>query len=348
MQDFDDAEFDALTAPDLLRNLFPHLDSACIQAVLLTCRNNIDEAINIIYSTNKSSQAVMKPVCRHFLEGTCFRSDCRYSHDPDGAMCSFFLRGACTKGLECPFSHIVRVEIPIMEVNHQANNAYAPTQDDFPSLGGPNKPKSINFLTPTITYDKMVKKAAPPPSKNVLAFQQGKGKKKLVKEDSEWLSTGVAVETSYLKHRHEAIELALNRNKLFQAATQAYLSGNKAAAKALSLEANNLNNLVNTSHHNASQIIFDERNTRSGGKPNVIDLHGLHPAEAILRLDEKILQLRKMNFSGNLKAIVGTGHHSRGAAKVFPALLKHLATVGLKGREASLADGKGGILLIPL
>ena len=45
------------------------------------------------------------PVCRHLLNGGCYRSDCQFSHDVDGHTCLFWLRGRCNKGDECQFLH---------------------------------------------------------------------------------------------------------------------------------------------------------------------------------------------------------------------------------------------------
>jgi len=46
------------------------------------------------------------PVCRHMLNGGCYRSDCTFSHDVDGHTCLFWLRGRCGKGEDgCRFMH---------------------------------------------------------------------------------------------------------------------------------------------------------------------------------------------------------------------------------------------------
>jgi hypothetical protein len=45
------------------------------------------------------------PVCRHLLNGGCYRSDCQFSHDVDGHTCLFWLRGRCNKGEGCQFLH---------------------------------------------------------------------------------------------------------------------------------------------------------------------------------------------------------------------------------------------------
>ncbi|KAH9821645.1 hypothetical protein DFH28DRAFT_923139 [Melampsora americana] len=48
-------------------------------------------------------------VCRFYLQGSCLRSDCKFSHDLSKAICRFWLRGHCLKGeSKCDFLH----EIP--------------------------------------------------------------------------------------------------------------------------------------------------------------------------------------------------------------------------------------------
>ena len=46
-------------------------------------------------------------ICRHELQGTCYRHDCPYSHDIAGVTCLFWLKGRChhTDGSSCRFMH---------------------------------------------------------------------------------------------------------------------------------------------------------------------------------------------------------------------------------------------------
>lgn len=46
-------------------------------------------------------------ICRHELQGTCYRADCPYSHDIAGVTCLFWLKGRChhTDGSSCRFMH---------------------------------------------------------------------------------------------------------------------------------------------------------------------------------------------------------------------------------------------------
>ena len=126
------------------------------------------------------------------------------------------------------------------------------------------------------------------------------------------------------------------------------MAGNKAAARALSLSANQLNNQVSELHHQAASKIFQERNQNlSEGEP-VCDLHGLHPLEAIEMLDETIKKLTQRRYKGRVLIVTGTGHHSRGKSKVFPAVKSHLQASGWRPTDATLNDGKGGLLIIKI
>ena len=46
-------------------------------------------------------------ICRHELQGTCYRHDCPYSHDIAGVTCLFWLKGRChhSDGSSCRFMH---------------------------------------------------------------------------------------------------------------------------------------------------------------------------------------------------------------------------------------------------
>ena len=135
-------------------------------------------------------------------------------------------------------------------------------------------------------------------------------------------------------------------------ATEAYLAGNKAAARQLSLTAHQLNSQVSSLHSEAARTIFNQRNQHlyqnSNDKDVIIDLHGLHPTESIDILDESIKSLLGRKYRGKVVIVTGTGHHSRGRAKVLPVVRSHLEKCGWKPRDASLSDGRGGMLIISI
>ena len=137
---------------------------------------------------------------------------------------------------------------------------------------------------------------------------------------------------------------------LIKRATEAYLSGNKAAARALSISAHKLNEQLSELNHEAAVKIFSERNKNilSTKKGPAIDLHGLHPEESCYVLDDTIKKLVSSRYRGDVIIITGTGNHSRGQMKVLPIVREHLENQGWKPRDATLNDGKGGMLVIKI
>ncbi|KAI8854484.1 hypothetical protein BC829DRAFT_380058, partial [Chytridium lagenaria] len=64
---------------------------------------------------------------------------------------------------------------------------------------------------------------------------------------------------------------------------------NKSAAKNFSLKAHELNQLMQDLHSEASYNIYQSRNpSTSSTTERVIDLHGLHPLEAVKYLGEAL------------------------------------------------------------
>ena len=99
------------------------------------------------------------------------------------------------------------------------------------------------------------------------------------------------------------------------------------------------------SHREAAQLLFDERNKDSSVSKEVyIDLHGLHPEEAIEYLEKALIEYQKS--SRPLYAITGTGHHSKsGKDKVGKAVRAWLNEWKYAFREFSVpGDNLGGIL----
>ncbi|CAI7909140.1 unnamed protein product [Closterium sp. NIES-54] len=127
--------------------------------------------------------------------------------------------------------------------------------------------------------------------------------------------------------REEARDHARIRNACFEQATQAYLAGNKAAAKELSARGQWHNEQMKAAHAKASDAIFRTRNAASGylgggagegGEARVLDLHGLHVGEAIPMLKREIAAMRSAARSTQQRqqvyVCVGTGHHTKGRA----------------------------------
>ncbi|KAJ3162704.1 hypothetical protein HDU86_003677 [Geranomyces michiganensis] len=322
--------------------------------------------------------ASMEPgrqVCRHFLAGECLRSDCWFSHDPEALICKFWLAGGCIKGSSCPFQHggvsLGRVvetayvaPLLVQKSPPSPKSRQTSVDEDFPALGAakaPAKPK-LDFWSPTQKFVDVAKKVPPSPRNGfgtaAAAFvpaAAGMPRRSTKLVDAKWVSTGDTLAASYARHRQEAIDAAIQRNKLFQRATEAYLAGNKAAAKAFSLGAHRLNERVQELHRHAGQKIFESRNSgplsraSSASADSTIDLHGLHPAEAVEMLGTSIAKLKRESFTGRLLIVTGTGHHSRGQkAKLLPAIRDYLYKSGLRAQEASMKDGKGGMFSLQI
>lgn len=162
-----------------------------------------------------------------------------------------------------------------------------------------------------------------------------------------WLETGAKVNHEYLRARQEAFKHGALRNKFLQSAAQAWNRNDARAAKALSLRGQSENDRMRKAHREASQVLYDSRNKDTGASSSelYVDLHGLHPEEAISFLEEKLVEQQK---SGRfVYAITGTGHHSRnGKDKVGKAVRAFLTEWKYAFREFSAAgaEGMGGIL----
>lgn len=200
---------------------------------------------------------------------------------------------------------------------------------------------------------------------------------------TKWLDTGDNVAGIYAKYRGSAVECAIQRNKLISRASEAYMSGNKAAASALSLGAHRLNQKLSELHTAAARNIFNERNKNlfdgmnidtirygsssfcnsasSSSQERIVDLHGLYPSEAILLLKETIQRFTEFfesykslyghNYSGFRKffliVVTGTGHHSRSQkAKILPVIEGWIKISGLRARGCIMEDGRGGVFKI--
>ncbi|CAL1293787.1 unnamed protein product [Larinioides sclopetarius] len=94
------------------------------------------------YKKSKQKLAPKKKPCCFFLQGTCTRSDCRYSHDLSTITCRFWSEGSCFKGPTCPFLHGYlpeNDERPLQDDaylrSHSPDLSYSlESEADFPSL----------------------------------------------------------------------------------------------------------------------------------------------------------------------------------------------------------------------
>ncbi|EME44288.1 hypothetical protein DOTSEDRAFT_71943 [Dothistroma septosporum NZE10] len=165
-----------------------------------------------------------------------------------------------------------------------------------------------------------------------------------------WLETGDKVNNSYMKARQEAFKHGGLRNKFLQSAAQAWNRNDARGAKALSLRGQNENALMREKHREAARALYEERNKNlaagTGSKELYVDLHGLHPDEAVQYLSDC---LREQKSSPRpVYAICGTGHHSKnGKDKVGKAIRQFLNEWRYAFREFSVPGDRnnvGGIL----
>ncbi|WCJ29285.1 CTC-interacting domain 7 [Euphorbia peplus] len=139
-----------------------------------------------------------------------------------------------------------------------------------------------------------------------------------------WLETGEAVANMYSELREEARDHARLRNAYFEQARQAYLIGNKALAKELSVKGQLHNMHMKAAHGKAQDSIYRLRNSggvemqgNGRGHERMIDLHGLHVSEALHVLKHELNVLRSTARAADQRLqvyiCVGTGHHTRGS-----------------------------------
>ena len=159
--------------------------------------------------------------------------------------------------------------------------------------------------------------------------------------------------------RNVTIGRATHQRLLRSSAAQAWNRNDVRAAKALSLRGQSENDLMREAHREAARHLYEKRNaTNRVGGETYIDLHGLHPAEAVSYLDAGLknqrstsaVQRRDPNDSGTigpvpsiLYVIVGSGHHSRGGKdKVGKAIRQYLNDCKYVFREFSVSGERGG------
>ncbi|KAG5225440.1 small MutS related domain-containing family protein [Salix suchowensis] len=153
-----------------------------------------------------------------------------------------------------------------------------------------------------------------------------------------WLETGEAVANMYSEMREEACDHLRLRNAYLEQAHQAYLIGNKALAKELSVKGQLHNMHMKEAHGKAQESIYRQRNPVSlemqgagRGHEQMIDLHGLHVTEALHLLKHELSILRSTARAADQRLqvyiCVGTGHHTRGtrtAARLPVAVQRYL------------------------
>lgn len=162
------------------------------------------------------------------------------------------------------------------------------------------------------------------------------------------LSGMVVYETSFYKGNKSFLSYLVTY--LFHlSAAQAWNRNDARAAKALSLRGQNENDLMRKAHREAAHILYEQRNKDNTTSTEIyVDLHGLHPEEAVDYLESVLVEQQSSNRT--VYAITGTGHHSKnGKDKMGKAIRTFLSDWKYAFREFSVAGGGeaanvGGIL----
>ena len=94
-------------------------------------------------------------------------------------------------------------------------------------------------------------------------------------------------------------------------------------------------------HREAAKVLYEERSA-SEDNEIYVDLHGLHPEEAVAYLEEILLD-QQQQFKRPVYVITGTSHHSKnGKDKVSKAVRQWLAEWKYTFREFSVPSDRSG------
>ncbi|KAJ3325286.1 hypothetical protein HDU76_013209 [Blyttiomyces sp. JEL0837] len=313
----------SMDSANLLQNIFNDIPLETITSILESVNYNIGDAVDIITAGQRRN------------EGT----------------------GYCARGDACAFAHgdkVAQIVADMKEKEIPPGPSGTQRVDEFPALSARmNAASLIDFRSPPGKFTDAVKKKVEMQKQTGIPVggkRQEKTSKVSVADDVQWVKTGTDISALYVDSRKEAEEAARERNRLLQRATEAYIRGDKAAAKALSVQAHRLNETMAELHEEAARNIFQKRNENADVASNkkVYDLHGLHDTEAIKMIEAEISKLRHSRFRGTLCLITGTGHHSRSpsGSKLYSAVQRYLRSCAFRFTEGKMADGRGGMFLL--
>ncbi|CAG2224518.1 unnamed protein product [Mytilus edulis] len=89
--------------------------------------------------SSKFAKCSGRKPCTFFMEGSCKRSDCKFSHDLSNITCRFWSEGDCFKGDLCPFLHSYYVsDIPV-DIKENVDDYFEFQEDEFPQLSNQMK-----------------------------------------------------------------------------------------------------------------------------------------------------------------------------------------------------------------
>lgn len=353
-------EFFTLAPLDVLRTCFPDIDGDRLVKALADHGYHLPSTLDALYErTPASTERKRAAVCRFALAGHCARSDCQFDHDLSSFVCRFYLSPqGCLKGDNCEFLHDgfpdAAASMKPKETLPRAT-ADISSREEFPDLGGPKAKVGSSIPIPFSFGPQYAKTVKQPPKPNALQPNErstkiinsdGSKKRPAKVEDIAWRATGDDVSRLYIETRRLAFEQAAARNKYFQLAAELYRKGAKAEAARMASRGRELNDQVQSLHSEAAARILRERDT---GNLLELDAHGLHPQEAVFALQDRLSKLSEGRIAGVLKVIVGTGNHSRARGlQLAGAIETYLKGHRYKYSHGTLADRKGGLILVPL
>ncbi|KAK9273996.1 hypothetical protein L1049_018810 [Liquidambar formosana] len=205
-----------------------------------------------------------------------------------------------------PAPNLSALDFPALTVQDGQNGLQKFVGDDLQHSVNPYRSSDKDNLL-------LFKSSSSSPSRGAIDFASAV--RKLASQDSA---------NMYSELREEARDHARLRNAYFEQARQAYLIGNKALAKELSVKGQLHNMHMKAAHGKAQESIYRQRNPISPemqgngrAQERMIDLHGLHVSEAIHVLKHELSVLRSTARSADQRLqvyiCVGTGHHTRGS-----------------------------------
>jgi DNA-nicking Smr family endonuclease len=141
-------------------------------------------------------------------------------------------------------------------------------------------------------------------------------------EATRWVQSGEAVSRLYAEKRDSAGKEARQRNKYFELAAEKARTGRGAEAARLGALGRASNVRMKALHREAADMMW-ESNNGNFVREGLLDLHGLHVAEALERLPGALDAAARAGRR-KLRIVFGTGHHSKGgggAPRLRPAVL---------------------------
>lgn len=163
---------------------------------------------------------------------------------------------------------------------------------------------------------------------------------------ASWVSTGDSVRALYERLRAEAGAEARARNAAFDRARGAAIRGDRAAAARFGALGRAANDRMKALHMQAADAIFEARNPPGSAERGLVDMHGLHVAEALERLPEAVSAVR----TTTVRILTGSGHHTKGTgkARLRPAVREWLDTEGYRYEEVVDKNSHVGAFIVHL